>query len=72
VSVLPVPSAASATGTPATAFPNWSRTRTVMVAALAPLEAVIVAGKASTSLSVALTLPAVALALNTTGLPLRD
>jgi len=50
VSALPVVGAAvNVTVAPLTAFVNWSRTVTVMVAALEPLLAVIVPGAAVTS-----------------------
>src|SRR5207247_8642309 len=53
------PVAARATVTPLTGFPNWSFAVTVMVAALAPVEAVMVPGVAATSERAALGAPAV-------------
>src|SRR5690242_3844712 len=71
VSVFPVPVAASVTVAPLTGFPFASATVTVIVLWLAPLEAVTVAGDAATCDWLALTPPAVAVAVNTTGLPAR-
>src|SRR5437016_5439851 len=58
-SALFAPLAARATVTPLTGFPNWSFAVTVMVAALAPMEAVMVPGVAATSERAALGAPAV-------------
>src|SRR5438477_317415 len=58
-SALFAPVAARATVTPLTGFPNWSFAVTVIVAALAPVEAVMVPGVAATSERAALGAPAV-------------
>ena len=69
VSALFAPVAARVTAAPLTGFPNWSFTVTVMVAGLAPLDAVIMEGAAATSDRAALGAPAVPVAVNVTGLP---
>src|SRR5216683_4140813 len=69
VRVFPVPVAARPTVAPLTGFPLASRTVTVMVDALDPLDAVIVTGAAPTSDCAALGPPAVPVAVNVTGLP---
>src|SRR5712692_1297366 len=69
VSVFPVPVAARPTVAPLTGFPLASRTVTVMVDALDPLDAVIMTGAAPTSDCAALGPPAVPVAVNVTGLP---
>src|SRR5713101_1682959 len=69
VSVFPVPVAARPTVAPLTGFPLASRTVTVMVDTLDPLDAVIVTGAAPTSDCAALGPPAVPVAVNVTGLP---
>src|SRR5205085_179292 len=68
-SALPVPVAPRVTVTPLTGFPNSSFAVTVIVAALAPVDAVIVPGTATTSDRTALGAPAVPLAVNVIGLP---
>lgn len=55
--VFAVPLTASVTGFPLMALPNWSRTVTVIVVVLLPLDAVIVAGDAVTVVCSALTGP---------------
>ncbi len=71
VSVLPVPDAAKVTVAPLTGLPNASFTVTVSVVALEPELAVIVPGAAATVDWLALAGPAVAVAVNVTGLPVR-
>jgi hypothetical protein len=71
VSVLPVPVAASTTVVPLTGLPAASFTVTVMVETLAPELAVIVLGAAATSDWLAFGAPAVPVAVNVTGLPVR-
>src|SRR5205807_5298006 len=68
-SALLVPLAARTTVTPPTGLPNSSFAVTVIVAALAPVDAVIAPGVAVTSDRAALGAPAVPLAVNVTGLP---
>src|SRR5436309_6857536 len=68
-SALFVPLAARVTVTPLTGLPNSSFAVTVIVAALAPVDAVIAAGVAATSDRAALGAPAVPLAVNVIGLP---
>jgi hypothetical protein len=69
VSVLPVPDAAKVTVAPLTGLPNASFTVTVSVVALEPELAVIVPGAAVSVVWLALGGPAVAVAVNVTGLP---
>src|SRR5438105_12803497 len=68
-SALLVPLAARVTVTPLTGLPNSSFAVTVIVAALAPVEAVIAPGVAATSDRAALGAPAVPVAVNVIGLP---
>src|SRR5437763_2933053 len=68
-SALFVPLAARVTVTPLTGLPNSSFAVTVIVAALAPVDAVIAAGVAATSDRAALGAPAVPVAVNVIGLP---
>src|SRR5204862_1803426 len=63
-SALPVPLAARTTVTPLTGLPNSSFAVTVIVAALAPLDAVIAPGVAATSDRAALGAPDVPLCVN--------
>ena len=72
VSVLPVPLAARVTLTPCSGLPNWSRTVTVIVDALDPLDALMLAGSAVTVLCDALIGPGAPVAVNTTGPPLSS
>src|SRR5207302_3145926 len=69
VSALLVPLAARTTVTPLTGLPNSSFAVTVIVPALAPLDAVTVPGSAATSDRAALGAPAVPVAVNVIGLP---
>src|SRR5207248_1786074 len=68
-SALLVPLAARTTVTPLTGLPNSSFAVTVIVAALAPVDAVIAPGVAATSDRAALGAPAVPVAVNVIGLP---
>jgi hypothetical protein len=71
VSVFPVPVAARTTVAPLIRFPFASFAVTVIVLVLVPELAVMKAGAALTVDCVALTVPAVPVAVNVTGLPLR-
>src|SRR5256884_8577419 len=69
VRALLVPLAARVTVTPLTGLPNSSFAVTVIVAALAPVDAVIAPGVAATSDRAAPGAPAVPVAVNVIGLP---